>query len=168
MAGEIDDADLSEQIQPVLSSVLGSAASAVPGLQTASTVFVSSVVSGSANAFLTLRVGLIAEEYCRAIVRPTRTTLRRRAVSRAASMLGSIAAAGASKVGAAVARASGRTVSSAVTGVGRKVRDAGGALAQRLPLRRRSSEEILESGESSAEAADVAEEGAGVGERDTE
>ena len=132
VAGEIDDLDLSEQIQPLLSSVLGSAASAVPGLQTASIVFVNSVVSGSANAFLTLRVGLIAEEYCRALVRPTRKTLRNRAATRAASMLGSIAAAGASKVAAAVAKASGRTVKGAVTGVGRKVKDAGDALAERL------------------------------------
>ena len=58
VAGEIEDADLSEQIQPVLSSVLGSTVSALPGLQTASTIFVNSVISGTANAFLTLRVGL--------------------------------------------------------------------------------------------------------------
>ena len=140
VAGEIDDADLSEQIQPVLSSVLGSAASAVPGLQTASTIFVNSVVSGTANAFLTLRVGLIAEEYCRALVRPARKTLRQRAVTRAAEMLGSIVAAGASKVGTAVARASGRTVSGAVTGLGRKVKEAGGTIAERLPFRRRDQD----------------------------
>jgi hypothetical protein len=132
VAGEIDDVDLSERIQPVLSSVLGSVASPVPGLQTASTVFVNSVVSGSANAFLTLRVGLIAEDYCCALVRPSRKTLRNRAVSWAAPMLGSIAAAGASKVGAALAKASGRKVAGAVTGVGRKVKEASGALAERL------------------------------------
>ena len=127
VAGEIDDAELSEHIQPVLSSVLGSAASAVPGLQTASTIFLNSVVSGTANAFLTLRVGLITEQYCGALVRPARKTLRQRAVTRSAGMLGSIVAAGASRVGTAVARASGRTVSGAVTGVGRKLKEAGGA-----------------------------------------
>lgn len=146
VAGELDDADLSEQIQPVLSSVLGSAASAIPGLQAASTVFVSSMISGAANAFLTLRVGLIAEEYCRALVRPARKSLRTRAVTRAAAMLGSIAAAGASKVGSAVARASGRTVAGAVGGVGRKVKAAGGAIADRLPFGRRTASDHTESG----------------------
>lgn len=140
VAGEIDDADLSEQIQPVLSAVLGSAASAVPGLQTASTMFVHSVVSGTANAFLTLRVGLIAEQYCRALVRPARRTLRQSAVTRSAGMLGSIVATGASRVGAAVARASGRTVSGAVSGVGRKLKEAGGVIAGRLPFRRRGQD----------------------------
>ena len=137
VAGEIDEVDLSEQIQPVLSSVLGSAASAVPGLQAASTIFVNSIVSGTTNAFLTLRVGLIAEEYCRALVRPEKRSLRSSAIARAAAMLGSIAARGAATVAAAVAKASARTVSSAVTGVGRKVKKAGGTLADRLPFRGR-------------------------------
>ena len=140
VAGEIDDAELSEQIQPVLSSVLGSAASAVPGLQTASTIFLKSVVSGTANAFLTLRVGLIAEQYCCALVRPARKTLRQRAVTRSAGMLGSIVAAGALRVGTAVVRASGRTASGAVTGIGRKLKEAGGAIAERLPFRRRDQD----------------------------
>ena len=140
VAGEIEDADLSDQIQPVLSSVLGSTVSALPGLQTASTLFVNSVISGTANAFLTLRVGLIAEEYCRALVRPARKTLRQRAVTRAAGMLGSIVAAGASKVGTAVASASARTVSGAVTGVGRKLKETGEAIAERLQFRRRDQD----------------------------
>ncbi|NIP57058.1 MAG: DUF697 domain-containing protein, partial [Gemmatimonadetes bacterium] len=84
LATELDEAELSEAIQPVLSSVLGSAASAVPGLQVASAVFVNSVTSGTANAFLTLRVGIIAQEYSRALVRPERSTLRRSAIARAA------------------------------------------------------------------------------------
>ena len=136
VAGEIDDAELSEQIQPVLSSVLGSAASAVPGLQTASTIFLNSVVSGTANAFLTLRVGLIAEQYCRPLVRPTRKTLRQRAVTRSAGMLGSIVAAGTSRVGTAVVRASGRTVSGSPDRRRSQLKEAGGAIAERLPLRR--------------------------------
>ena len=135
VAGEIDEADLSEQVQPILSSVLGSAASAVPGLQVASAVFVNSMVSGTANAFLTLRVGLIAGEYCRALVRPEKRSLRTTAVARAAAMLGSIAADGAAKVVAAVAKASGRTVTGAVSGVGRRMKNAGEALADRLPFR---------------------------------
>ena len=129
-------ADLAEIVQPVLSTVFGSAASAVPGLQVASTVFTTSVISGTANAFLTLRVGVIAQEYSRALLRPARRTLRRAAVVRAAGMLGGIVTSGAGKVASAVSRATGRSVSGAITGVGRRMRDAGEAMASRVPFRR--------------------------------
>lgn len=137
LAGEIDDADLSEVVQPVLSTVLGSAASAVPGLQVASSVFTSSVISGTANAFLTLRVGIIAQEYSRALVRPERRSLRRSAMARAAAMLGAIVAAGAGTVASAITRATGKAMTNTISGVGQKVRDAGGAVASRIPFRRK-------------------------------
>lgn len=152
LAGEIDDADLSEVVQPVLSTVLGSAASAVPGLQVASTVFTTSVISGTANAFLTLRVGIIAQEYSRALLRPRRRALRRTAMARAAGMLGAIVANGAGQVSRAIARATGKTVTGTVTGVGQKVReagdaagrmvrDAGDSMTSRLPFRERRKPE---------------------------
>lgn len=144
LAGELDEADLSEQIQPVISSVLGSAAGAVPGLQVASSVFVNSVLSGSANAFLTLRVGIIAREYSRALIRPQKGALRRLAVAGAAGMLGSIAVSGAAKVSTAIARASGRTVSGAVAGFGNKVKVAGEAVVNLLPFRKRGEKQAEE------------------------
>lgn len=141
LAGELDDADLSDVIQPVLSTVLGSAASVVPGLQVASTVFTTSVISGTANAFLTLRVGIIAQEYSRALLRPRRRTLRRTAMARAAGMLGAIVAAGAGQVSSAIARATGRSITGTVTGMGRRMKDAGDAVASRLPFRERPEPE---------------------------
>ena len=118
VAGEIEDAELSEYVQPIISSVLGSAASMVPGLQVTSTVVVGSLVSGSANAFLTLRVGIMAQEYSRGLLRPERGPLRRAATLKAAGALGAITAAGATAVWSAIARASGRTLTGAVTGLG--------------------------------------------------
>jgi hypothetical protein len=47
-------------------------------------------LSGSANAFLTLRVGMITKEYCRCTVRVEKTGLRRAATLKAAKLLGSI------------------------------------------------------------------------------
>jgi len=132
VAGQLEEVDLSEQIQPVLSSVLGSAAGAVPGLQAASTVFVNSVVTGSANAFLTLRVGAIARAYSRALVRQERSALRRSATTTAAAMLGSIAVRGAAKVSKAIAKASGRGVGGVLSGLGGKVKGAGATLVDRL------------------------------------
>ena len=134
VAGEIEDAELSEYVQPIISSVLGSAASMVPGLQVTSTVVVGSLVSGSANAFLTLRVGIMAQEYSRGLLRPERGPLRRAATLKAAGALGAITAAGATAVWSAIARASGRTLTGAVTGLGRKVKEAGSRALSRVPF----------------------------------
>lgn len=147
LATELDEAELSEAIQPVLSGVMGSAASAVPGLQVASTVFVNSVMSGTANAFLTLRVGVIAQQYSRALVRPERSTLRRTAAAQAAGMLGSIVAEGARKVSSSIARASGRTISGAFSGVSERFRAAGGAVARRFNSDEQTEENDSHQGE---------------------
>jgi len=50
----------------------------------------SSVLSGSANAFLTLRVGMITKEYCRCTVRLEKKGLRRAATVQAVKLLGAI------------------------------------------------------------------------------
>ncbi len=132
VAGQIEEIDLNEHLQPVLSSVLGSAAGAIPGLQAVSTVFLASVISGTANAFLTLRVGIIAREYSRAVTRPKRTALRRSAAATAAVLLGSITVSGVSKLSKAVVKASGQRVGGAVSGFGEKVKQAGTALVDHL------------------------------------
>jgi hypothetical protein len=98
IASQIEDVDLAEHVQPLLSGALGSAAGAVPGLHAASTLLVNALMSGTANAFLTLRVGIVAKTYCGALVLPERRTLRRVAVAQAAQMLGAIARDGAKRV----------------------------------------------------------------------
>jgi len=121
IAGELDDVDMAEAMEPALSAVLGSAAGLIPGLQIASELFVSSVMSGTANAFLTLRVGVIAKEYSRAWTRPRKRTVRNLAVTQAGAMLGKIVFSGAAEVSSAIGRGAGRAVTSAVTGTGRAV-----------------------------------------------
>lgn len=106
MAGELEDIDVSQQVQPILSSVLGSAATSIPGFQTASSLLVNSVLTGSTNAFLTLRVGMIARRYCSSLVVEDRRTLRRSASAQAAVLLGSIVSHGAKTLVKSVARAS--------------------------------------------------------------
>ena len=123
IAGELDDADMAEAMEPALSAVMGSAAGLVPGLQTASTIFVNSVLSGTANAFLTLRVGVIAREYSRAWTRPRRRALRRSAVLEASGLLGGIVMAGAKRVSGALGRGLGRGVTGAAAGTGRALKD---------------------------------------------
>lgn len=128
VAGEIEDMDLSQQIQPVVQNALGAAVGSVPGLQAAGTVVVSSIVTGTANAFLTLRVGVVARRYCGSMTRPDKRSLRRYAFAEAAAMLGAIVATGAGKVAGAIAKASGRTVTKTVSGIGARVKDGAGSV----------------------------------------
>lgn len=102
VAGALDDVDVSEHIEPIISSVLGSLTSAV---QVASTILINSVLSGSANALLSLRVGIIARRYCGSLIASERRALRRKASVEAAKMLGSIAKEGTASLSKALTNA---------------------------------------------------------------
>ncbi|MEO5509416.1 MAG: DUF697 domain-containing protein, partial [Longimicrobiales bacterium] len=139
VAGELDDLDLAAQVQPIVGAMLGSTASAIPGLGGATTIFMNSVMTGTANAFLTLRVGTIASQYCRSVVLPEKKTIRRRAVVQATGMLGAIAVEGSRRVLASVTAAGRTRVGSAVSTVGNEFRssakeigDAGRAATEQL------------------------------------
>jgi hypothetical protein len=90
VAGELDDIELHQMIQPVVAASLGTVGGAIPGFQVFTTIAVNSLLSGSANAFLTLRVGMIAKAYCSSLVAQPRTRLRRSATAEAARMLSGI------------------------------------------------------------------------------
>lgn len=148
IAGELEDLDLSEQVQPVLTSVLGSAAGAIPGLGAVTNLFVNSIVTGTGNAFLTLRVGAITKQYCRATVLPERRAIRRLAVVEAASMLGGIAKEGAKRVATAFAAGSKNVFTNAYTGMredlrltGEQIKRKGKQVGSRLRPRRDLTEE---------------------------
>ncbi len=135
VAGEIEEMDLSQQIQPIVQNALGAAAGVIPGLQVATSVVASSIVSGTANAFLTLRVGVVARRYCGAMIRPEKRSLRRAAFTEAAGMLGAIAGAGAKKVVGAVAKASARTVAKTASSIGDKVKSGANSVVKTLTFR---------------------------------
>ena len=90
LAGELDDLELHQMIQPVVAGTVGAVGGAIPGFQVFTTILVNSLLSGSANAFLTLRVGMIAKEYCGSLVAEPRTRVRRAATSEAARLLSGI------------------------------------------------------------------------------
>lgn len=79
VAGEIDDIDM----EPAITALFGSGAAAVPGAH----IVAASLVSGAANAFLTLRVAMIGKRYCNCLVKPNRRVLRRSATAEAAAMV---------------------------------------------------------------------------------
>jgi hypothetical protein len=90
VAGELDDLELHQMIQPVVAGTVGAVGGVIPGFQVLTSILINSLLSGSANAFLTLRVGIIAKEYCRSLVAQPRTKIRRAASAEAARMLSGI------------------------------------------------------------------------------
>lgn len=143
VAGELEDLDLAEQVQPIIAAVFGSAAGVIPGFGAATNLFVNSVTTGSANAFLTLRVGLITKQYCRAVVLPDQRTIRCTALLQATGMLGGIVMTGTTRVAAAIGSATKNSIGGAFESLGDQVRSAGSgirerssAAAQKLGLRR--------------------------------
>jgi hypothetical protein len=98
IAAGIEDVD----VDVLVSTVFGSTVAGIPGMH----LLASSVLSGSANAFLTLRVGMITKEYCRCTSQVEKRGLRRAATVRAAKLLGSIVSDGTKKLSRAALDAS--------------------------------------------------------------
>jgi len=90
VASNLEDLDFAEIAGPIVNSVAPSLAAAVPGLQGIGNLLVNSIANGSANAFLTLRVGLIAKSYCAPVTRLDRQAVRKSATLAALSMLTAI------------------------------------------------------------------------------
>jgi len=82
IAAGIEDVD----VDVLVGTVFGSTVAAIPGMH----LLASSVLSGSANAFLSLRVGMITKEYCRCTTRVEKAGLRRAATLKAAKLLSAI------------------------------------------------------------------------------
>lgn len=98
-------------VDVLVGTVFGSTIAAVPGMH----LLASSVLSGSANAFLTLRVGMITKEYCRARTRVEKKGLRRAATVQAAKLLGAIVRDGTVKLTQATVNASKAKIRDAFT-----------------------------------------------------
>lgn len=90
IAAQLDEAEYLEMLETAINTGIGAAISLIPG----TSLIVNSAMSGASNAFLTLRVGMIAKGYCSARVRPERKTLRNGATAEAVKFLGTIVATG--------------------------------------------------------------------------
>lgn len=92
IASELDDMNLARYIEPGLSTILGtSVLKMVPGAQVAAGIITNSIIEGTANSFLTLRVGVITRRYCTSLEREEKWSIRKSASLEAAKMLGDIA-----------------------------------------------------------------------------
>lgn len=116
LANRLEDVDLSEQLRPVMTSLMGSTVANLPGVQAFGSTIAQSTLTGAVNAFLTLRVGFVASGYCGSLSKPKRATLWSSAMAKASKSLGGIVTRGASSVTSAFLRASGKTVADAASG----------------------------------------------------
>lgn len=64
IASEIEDVDISRQVEPIISALLKSPGRSLPVIGHATHIITDSLLEGSTNAFLTLRVGVITKKYC--------------------------------------------------------------------------------------------------------
>ena len=67
-------------------------------VSTVTSILTNSILNGTANAFLTLRVGMITRKYCNTLVARDKSLIRKSATIEAAALLGSIVSAGAKRV----------------------------------------------------------------------
>ncbi len=142
LASEFEDIDISEQVEPVLSSTLGALAVSIPGVQLAASILVNSVLTGAANAFLTLRVGIIARRYCGSLVIGEKRLIRRAASAEAATLLGSIVKQGTAKLSKAVLKASKDKVGGIFSGMKEYAKEAGNSLLAKVGLQK--TKEVLD------------------------
>jgi hypothetical protein len=118
IAQSVEDMDLSEVIEPVLAPVLAnSVVAAIPGFAQVAGLVANSCVDGTVNAFLTLRVGCLASNYCSSVTKSTTRSLRHTATVQAAGMLGAVAKDGAERVGTAMWNTAKRTSTGAASGL---------------------------------------------------
>jgi len=90
IASGLEDVDFAELTAPIVQAATPAAVGSIPGLGGMGNLLTNSLASGAANAFLTLRVGLIAGAYCAPQQAPERQAIKQSATHRAAQLLGSI------------------------------------------------------------------------------
>lgn len=90
IAASIADIDFSALTAPIVVSILPSLKGGIPGLQGVSTLLINSLANGSANAFLTLRIGSITRQYSEALSYPTKRDVQKNATVLALGLIGQI------------------------------------------------------------------------------
>jgi len=104
---QLEDLDLvTEQLEPILSALFGGAVgNIVPGVGYVVSFVVDSVIEGSLNTLLTLRVGIITQKYCGSVSRPEARAIGKTATYKACELLGSIVSENSKKISEALVKA---------------------------------------------------------------
>ena len=113
---QIDDLDLiAEQLEPVLTTLFGgSVGTMVPGIGYVVSFVADSIFEGSLNTLLTLRVGFIAQGYCRSMTRVEPRKIGKMATAQACQLLGSIIGDNSKRITQAILKAVRHSTASAI------------------------------------------------------
>ncbi|MEQ8472984.1 MAG: DUF697 domain-containing protein [Marinoscillum sp.] len=88
LASQIEEMDVSQQVEPVITSFLrSSAGKSIPVIGPTAHIILDSLLEGSTNAFLALRVGIIAKRYCGVNQVTTKKAIKKDAFSAATKEL---------------------------------------------------------------------------------
>ena len=129
LANEFQNLDISEQIEPTIRAVIGTTfLASIPGVTGMSSLVVQSVLEGTSNAYLTLRVGVVSQRLCGSITRTDRKWIAGSASVAAAGMLGSIVTASGGKLVQAIVTIAKNAGVSAVESAAGRVREVGSKL----------------------------------------
>ncbi|MEM8895289.1 MAG: DUF697 domain-containing protein [Bacteroidota bacterium] len=110
LASQIEEIDISEQMEPVIRSLFkGMTTQSVPLVGNSASIVIDSLLEGTTNAFLTLRVGIIARNYCSGSYFDSRKSAKLSAFKEASGMLGSIVVSASKSVIAGILQATKRT-----------------------------------------------------------
>lgn len=92
LAGQIEDVDLAEHLEPIVTSIAKNASGrSVPVIGPTATIVLDSLMEGTTNAFLSLRVGILSKKYCNQLTVSTKREIRSSTLKEASKMLRKIA-----------------------------------------------------------------------------
>lgn len=99
LAAEIEDLDVSQQVEPVVRSFFkNSAGKSIPVIGSTANIILDSLLEGSTNAFFTLRVGVTARRYCGCNEVTQKKSIKKNAFRESSMLLKEIVAKSSSKI----------------------------------------------------------------------
>lgn len=121
IASELDEIDITRQVEPIINAVLRSPGRSIPIIGHAAHIITDSLLEGSTNAFLTLRVGIVTQRYCGSWDIADRKTIRKNSFITASALLKNLVLESSGKVitsvMSAIKNAGKSTIRSGVKGV---------------------------------------------------
>ena len=121
LVSQIEELDIAEHLEPVVSKI--NPGELIPGIGKGIGLLTNMLFEGSANCFLTLRIGLITKEFCNFQNFASEKEIRSNCTKEAAVILGSIISKNSGKITKAFLRVVGKIGTKTVVGTGVKIKD---------------------------------------------
>jgi len=104
----IEDLDISEQLEPIMQAMARNSAGSALSINSAGQMVIDSLFEGTVNALLTLRIGIVARNYCGLTEPLNRKVLRKNVLAEASARLGGLVMKTSGQVVTGVIKATGR------------------------------------------------------------